>query len=117
MKQLTLIAAATAALAVAGLTAPAQARVYVGIDIPLVGVAPPAPPPPVVEYAPGPAPAAGYVWVPGYRAWNGYNYVWVAVGVTRRITAPLGLAQAGNTGTAAGGGAAVIGANCNSLSY
>jgi len=77
MKKLTLIAAATAALAVAGLTAPAQARVYVGIDIPLVGVAPPAPPPPVVEYAPGPAPAAGYVWVPGYRAWNGYNYVWV----------------------------------------
>ena len=42
-----------------------HARVYVAV----------APPPPVYEarvVAPGP----GYVWVPGYYAWNGRGYVW-----------------------------------------
>jgi hypothetical protein len=39
----------------------------------VVGVAPPAP---VVETIP-PPPAPGYVWQPGYWAWNGVQYVWV----------------------------------------
>ena len=77
MKKLPVLAVAAAALAVAGFAAPAQARVFVGIDIPLVAAAPPVAPPPVAEYAPGPAPGYGYVWIPGYRSWNGYSYVWV----------------------------------------
>lgn len=49
-------------------TAPGIAQVGV-----VVGVAPPAP---VVEPVPA-APAPGYVWQPGYWAWNGAQYVWV----------------------------------------
>ncbi len=75
MKKLPFIAAA-AALAVVGLSTPAQARVFVGLDIPLVAAAPPAyAGPPVYEAVPPPRP--GWYWVPGYRSWNGYNYVWV----------------------------------------
>jgi WXXGXW repeat (2 copies) len=43
----------------------AKARVYVSV----------APPAAVVE-TPGTAPAAGYVWTPGYYRWDGNNYVW-----------------------------------------
>jgi hypothetical protein len=39
-----------------------------------IGVAVGPPPPPVVM---APAPAPGYVWAPGYWAWNGYRHVWV----------------------------------------
>lgn len=39
----------------------------------VVGVAPPAP---IAEPIP-PPPAPGYVWQPGYWAWNGVQYVWV----------------------------------------
>ena len=35
-----------------------------------------APPIPVLE-TPVPTPGAGYVWTPGYYAWNGQAYVWV----------------------------------------
>lgn len=76
MKKLSAIAAVAAVSAVAALSAPAQARVYVGISVPLVASAPPPPPPAVVETQPA-APGPGYVWVPGYRRWNGYSYVWV----------------------------------------
>jgi len=51
----------------AGLTAaPIGAQVVVHV----------APPPVVVEH-PGPPPARGYVWVPGYHRWDGVRYVWV----------------------------------------
>src|SRR5206468_6316324 len=35
-----------------------------------------APPPPQVEVVPAPRP--GYVWAPGYWAWEGGRHVWVA---------------------------------------
>ena len=36
-----------------------------------------APPAAIVETR-GPAPGAGYVWIPGYHRWDGEHYVWVA---------------------------------------
>jgi len=45
----------------------ADSRVSIGIAI--------GPPPPYVVAHPAPAP--GYVWAPGYWAWNGYQHVWV----------------------------------------
>lgn len=33
------------------------------------------PPPPVVEHR-GPRPHPGWVWQPGYHAWEGNRYVW-----------------------------------------
>ncbi|MGD1069372.1 MAG: YXWGXW repeat-containing protein [Bryobacteraceae bacterium] len=45
----------------------ANAQVYVGV----------APPRPVIEHR-GPAPGAGYVWIPGYHRWDGHAHVWVA---------------------------------------
>ena len=47
---------------------PGAARVGV-----VVGVAPPVPAAETVPPPPGP----GYVWQPGYWAWNGAQYVWV----------------------------------------
>jgi len=35
-----------------------------------------APPHAVVEHR-GPAPGAGYVWIPGYHNWDGSRHVWV----------------------------------------
>ena len=35
-----------------------------------------APPPPQVEVVPAPRP--GYVWAPGYWAWQGGRHIWVA---------------------------------------
>jgi hypothetical protein len=59
-----------AALAViAGLAAtPASA----GVDV-VIGAAPP---PPMVEVAPGARP--GFVWAPGYWAWQHHSHYWVA---------------------------------------
>ncbi|HEY6206367.1 MAG TPA: YXWGXW repeat-containing protein [Chthoniobacterales bacterium] len=34
-------------------------------------------PPPLVVYTPPPVPVAGYIWTPGYWAWNGFTYYWV----------------------------------------
>src|SRR5262245_41013540 len=42
------------------------------------------------EYAPAARP--GYVWVPGYRAWDGYHRVWVP-GHWERAHGPRGYAQ------------------------
>jgi hypothetical protein len=47
---------------------PAHASVFVS-----VGIAPPA----IPVYVQPPIPAPGYVWTPGYWAWNGEGYVWV----------------------------------------
>jgi hypothetical protein len=52
----------------APLASEADTRVNVGIS-----VGPPLPPAVVVA----PAPTPGYVWAPGYYAWDGYQYVWV----------------------------------------
>ena len=35
------------------------------------------PPPPLPEYEQPPMPAEGYVWTPGYWAWNNTDYYWV----------------------------------------
>jgi len=34
-------------------------------------------PPPLPEYEQPPLPAPGYLWTPGYWAWNSYEYYWV----------------------------------------
>ena len=34
-------------------------------------------PPPLPEYDQPPIPAPGYMWTPGYWAWNNYDYYWV----------------------------------------
>jgi hypothetical protein len=47
----------------------AQAQVGVAIT---AGIAPPLLP----VYDQPPIPAAGYVWIPGYWAWDGYEYYW-----------------------------------------
>lgn len=49
---------------------PAFAQAEVGVNI-VIGNAPP---PPRYEVVPGPR--NGYVWIPGYWDWNGYQHVW-----------------------------------------
>lgn len=58
-----------AILVFAGLSL-ASANAYVGIS---VAIAPPAIPVYTQPYCPGP----GYIWTPGYWAWNGYDHYWV----------------------------------------
>jgi hypothetical protein len=63
------------ALALATTTAlplSASADVSVGIGV-SVGV----PPPPLPVYVQPAIPAPGYIWVPGYWAWDGDDYYWV----------------------------------------
>lgn len=61
--------------AVAALTAvPQQAHAGVFIG---VGVSVGFPPPLLPVYAQPPIPAPGYIWTPGYWAWNGDEYYWV----------------------------------------
>ena len=55
---------------ISGFIAPAQAQVAVAIT---AGVAPPLLP----IYAQPPIPGPGYLWIPGYWAWNGDEYYWV----------------------------------------
>jgi WXXGXW repeat (2 copies) len=61
--------------AIAALTAipqKANAGVFIG-----VGVSVGFPPPVLPVYVQPPIPAAGYIWTPGYWAWNGADYYWV----------------------------------------
>ncbi|PYL06811.1 MAG: hypothetical protein DME34_08125 [Verrucomicrobia bacterium] len=60
---------ALAALLLIGLT-PASSLAYIGIS---VGFAPPA----IPIYTQPYAPAGGYLWAPGYWAFNGFDYYWV----------------------------------------
>lgn len=54
------------------LTAPlAQAQIHSSVDI-RIGTPPPQP-----RYERMPPPRHGYVWAPGYWAWDGYRHVWV----------------------------------------
>ena len=59
-----LLVAGTTVAAVIPLTSAADTRVELSYGTP-------------VQYGYGPAPRPGYVWVPGYRAWDGYRRVWV----------------------------------------
>ena len=66
---------ATAALAldaapIARLVAPAGAQVRMVVSAPTA-------PPPLPVYAQPSIPGVGYMWVPGYWAWDGQEYYWV----------------------------------------
>ncbi|HUA79800.1 MAG TPA: hypothetical protein VL997_05470 [Dyella sp.] len=54
------------------MTTPAHADVSIGVSI-TVG----SPPPPLPVYEQPPIPAVGYIWTPGYWAWDGAEYYWV----------------------------------------
>ena len=57
----------------AALPAPTPARAQVAITITAV-----LPPPALPDYDQPPCPAMGYIWAPGYWAWDGDDYYWVA---------------------------------------
>jgi WXXGXW repeat (2 copies) len=58
------------ALVLAALPALASAGVFVGVSVDIA-------PPPLPVYVQPPCPEAGYIWVPGYWAWNDGAYYWV----------------------------------------
>lgn len=58
--------------ALAALPQKAHAGVFIGVGV-SVGV----PPPPLPIYEQPPIPGAGYIWTPGYWAWDGDEYYWV----------------------------------------
>ncbi|HET7929795.1 MAG TPA: YXWGXW repeat-containing protein [Rhodanobacteraceae bacterium] len=66
----TLLVAGLMASPMLALPPPAAAGVSIGVSI---GIAPPALP----VYEQPMAPAAGYIWTPGYWAWSGNGYYWV----------------------------------------
>lgn len=76
-----LLAAATMVAAATPLTSVADARIELSYGAP-------------VQYEYGPAPSPGHVWVPGYRAWDGYHRVWVP-GHWERMHGHRGYAQYG----------------------
>ena len=61
-----------AAAALTALPQQANAGVFIGVGI-SVGF----PPPLLPVYVQPVIPAPGYIWTPGYWAWNGYAYYWV----------------------------------------
>ena len=52
------------------LLAPANAQTVVTISVEQA-------PPPLPIYVQPPCPASGYLWAPGYWAWDGFDYYWV----------------------------------------
>ena len=58
--------------AFAALPQKADAGVFIGVGV-SVGV----PPPPLPMYEQPPIPGPGYIWTPGYWAWDGDDYYWV----------------------------------------
>lgn len=56
----------------AALPQKAEAGVFIGVGV-SVGV----PPPPLPVYEQPPIPGSGYIWTPGYWAWDGDDYYWV----------------------------------------
>ena len=58
--------------ALAALPQKADAGVFIGVGV-SVGV----PPPPLPIYEQPPIPGPGYIWTPGYWAWDGAEYYWV----------------------------------------
>jgi hypothetical protein len=75
-KRTWLVRAATglfaAAAALTALPQNANAGVFIGVGI-SVGF----PPPVLPVYVQPPIPEPGYIWTPGYWAWNGVGYYWV----------------------------------------
>ena len=70
-----LLCASTAALIlgaapIGAFIAPAQAQVAISISATIA-------PPILPVYAQPPIPGPGYLWIPGYWAWNGEEYYWV----------------------------------------
>ncbi|RUL71115.1 YXWGXW repeat-containing protein [Dyella choica] len=61
-----------AVAAFAALPQKAEAGVFVGVGV-SVGL----PPPPLPVYEQPPIPGSGYIWTPGYWAWDGDEYYWV----------------------------------------
>jgi WXXGXW repeat (2 copies) len=57
-------------LALAALPAVAAAGVFIGVSVDIA-------PPPLPVYVQPPCPEAGYLWAPGYWAWNDGGYYWV----------------------------------------
>ena len=74
MRRLLHSAAIAAILGLGALTtippAPAHANVVVGVSVGF-------PPPPLPYYDQPPIPGPGYIWTPGYWAWDGFDYYWV----------------------------------------
>lgn len=58
------------ALALAALPAISSAGVFIGVSVNLA-------PPPLPVYVQPPCPVVGYMWTPGYWAWNDGAYYWV----------------------------------------
>jgi len=58
------------ALVLAALPAVSPAGVFVGVSVDIA-------PPPLPVYEQPPCPEAGYIWTPGYWAWNEGAYYWV----------------------------------------
>jgi hypothetical protein len=71
-RSLALGACVLTATALAFVTTPVQAQVSIGVTI-TAG----SPPPPLPVYDQPPIPDDGYMWVPGYWAWDGAEYYWV----------------------------------------
>lgn len=71
LRQQWLVRGAAALLAAAALAA-VPGRAHAGVFV-SVNIAPPALPVYVQPAIPGP----GYIWTPGYWAWDGYEYYWV----------------------------------------
>jgi hypothetical protein len=70
---------AAAALLLGGLFAPALTPPALGqtCACPGAGIRADAAPPPLPDYDQPPIPSPGYLWTPGYWAWNNYEYYWV----------------------------------------
>src|SRR4029077_21060927 len=64
-----LIRALTATLTLLALPVVSQAGLFVGVSVNI-------PPPALPVYVQPPCPAAGYIWMPGYWAWD-EGYYWV----------------------------------------
>src|SRR5262245_45310732 len=79
-----LLAAGTLVAAATPLTSAADARIEFGYGAPVQ----------YQQYEHVPAARPGYVWVPRYRAWDGYHRVWVP-GHWERVHGHRGYAQYG----------------------
>lgn len=67
-----LLRSAAALLLALGAIIAFPGRAHAGVFV-SVGIAPP----PLPVYVQPPIPAPGYIWTPGYWAWNGSGYYWV----------------------------------------
>ena len=66
----SLFALMLSSASIVGLAASAQAQISAAINVTVA-------PPPLPEYDQPPLPEIGYLWSPGYWAWDGSDYYWV----------------------------------------